>query len=251
MYKYRLVIAYDGTNWSGWQRLADTQRTIQGQLERVLNVLLNNSGEEQTIRINGAGRTDAGVHALGQVADFQVGRRIDPDTLQRQMNQSLPEDIRIRQCREAGARFHSRYDARRKVYCYTLDTRMVPDVFWRRYACHVPVKLNMEQMKAVAARLEGRHDFRNFTTLKDTSKQMVRDIDRIDPVRDRHLLYIVYEGNGFLQQMVRILSGVMVAAGTGEIAPEQVERLLDAEERHLAAAPLPAKGLRLMEVKYQ
>lgn len=243
MRNIRLLLQYEGTKYQGWQRQQSNDHTIQGKLETLLSKMC-----QETIEIQGSGRTDAGVHALGQVANFHTNSKMTVEEMQTYMNTYLPEDIAVLQVAEAGARFHSRLNASGKHYIYRVINSGIPDVFLRRYAIRVPETLDLDAMRKAAAYLCGEHDFKSFTSAKKGKKPTVRRIDSIEIMQEDILLTFSFQGNGFLHHMIRILMGTLLEVGKGERSPESIPELLDAKNRELAGPLMPAKGLTLVEI---
>lgn len=241
---FKLKISYDGTRYYGWERQPGKD-TIQGKLEDVLSRLMGRS-----IDVTGAGRTDAGVHARGMVAnavlDFDGGAEI----LRDYMNRYLPEDIVVTDVKEAGERFHARFLARTKIYTYTCFDGDVRPVFNRRYYTYIPEKLDVDRMQKAARFLVGEHDFKSFCGNPRMKKSTVRRIINIDIRRAKGYVYFTYEGTGFLQYMVRIMTGTLIEVGLGKREPEEMEKILLARDRRVAGYTAPPKGLCLMKVKY-
>ncbi|MBO5335690.1 MAG: tRNA pseudouridine(38-40) synthase TruA [Lachnospiraceae bacterium] len=246
MRNIRMLLQYEGTRYQGWQRQTASDNTIQGKLELLLSRMC-----EEPIEISASGRTDAGVHALGQVANFHTNCTMSVEEMQIYCNRYLPEDIAVVEMTEAAPRFHSRLNACGKRYCYRIINSEIPNVFWRRYAQEVPDRLNVETMKEAARYLCGEHDFKSFTSAKKGKKSTVRRIDRISIEQEGDLLTFTFEGNGFLHHMVRILMGTLLEVGMGKRSPGSIPGIIAACNREAAGALMPAKGLTLMEVYYQ
>ena len=242
----RLLLQYDGTRYLGWQRLGNEPRTIQGRLEAVLSRM---SGE--AVQVVGAGRTDAGAHALGQVASFRTASPLPAQEILEYCNRYLPEDIAVLAAEEAEPRFHARYRASGKRYEYRIDSQPVPDVFRRRYAWHVFERLDLEAMRRAASLLVGEHDFRSYTALKSRSKSTVRHLHSLRVESGRGLVRLNLEADGFLYNMARVIVGTLVEVGLGRMAPERVAEILAARDRSLAGPTAPAHGLFLVEVLYE
>lgn len=244
---YRLKIQYDGTRYKGWQRQKGTEMTIQGKLERVLSLY---AGRE--LEIQGAGRTDAGVHALEQVAHihFPEDCAPAPSALKEYLNEYLPEDIRVLSAERAGDRFHSRLNALGKRYGYHIIKHDRDCVFQRKYAWKAEKSLDADKMRRAAGYLLGTHDFQSFCSRASKKKSTVRTIHSIDIRETEDEIYIVYEGNGFLHNMVRILTGTLAEAGYGELLPEEIPEILEKRERRFAGKTAPARGLFLEKVYY-
>lgn len=244
MRNLRLELCYDGTRYRGWQRLPGVENTIQGKLEKTLSRILG-----EPIEVIGSGRTDAGTHALGQVANFHCTSRMPCEEILGELRKFLPEDIGVYSCKEVSLRFHARLNAQEKTYCYRLWNSDEPCVFQRRYVYTVSRPLNLEAMKAAAAQLVGTHDFSAFCGNKNLKKSTVRTIYRIEILPKGPELQFVFTGNGFLYHMVRILVGTLLEVGRGEREPETLSALFG-KKRELAGQTVPACGLCLMEVKY-
>lgn len=243
MRTYKLTIAYDGTRYKGWQRQGLTDYTIQQILEEGISKVLG-----YDIEIDGSGRTDAGVHARGQVISLQVAGKL-PESFLEDINVILPEDIRVCALELVPNGFHGRYSATAKRYSYLVDRREVPSVFCRKYACHYPFELDVNAMKEAAKRMIGTHDFSAFTDDK-TEKSKKRTIYDITIEEDGFMLRFSFYGNGFLYHMVRILAGTLLQIGAGEKCALDVKEMLDKKDRSLAGFLAPAKGLCLEEVYY-
>lgn len=241
----RILLQYEGTRYQGWQRQESSGNTIQGRLEALLGKMCG-----ERVVLQGSGRTDAGVHALGQVANFHTSSSMPAEEMMEYMNRYLPEDIAVTDILEVPERFHSRLNARGKCYRYQVINSRVPDVFRRRYALELPDALDVEAMRCAAGLLCGEHDFSSFTSAKRGKKSAVRRIDEIRIVQEGSLLTFTFYGNGFLYHMVRILMGTLLEAGKGNIAPSRITDILAAGSREKAGPLVPAKGLTLMEVFY-
>ena len=244
MRNIRLEICYDGTRYRGWQRLGNTDNTIQGKLETALSRIL---GEE--IEVSGSGRTDAGVHAKGQVANFHCENPMPCKDILTQLRTFLPEDIGILSCSEASPRFHARLNAREKTYCYRIWNSDNPCVFQRRYVYVLPEKLDVAAMEQAAGHLVGEHDFSAFCGNPKMKKSTVRCIRSISLERCGDELRIYYTGDGFLQGMVRILTGTLIEVGRGVRSAPSIPALFGAK-RSEAGFLAPAQGLCLEEVFY-
>ena len=217
MTRYKLTIQYDGGRYSGWQAQGNTERTIQGKLERVLSDL-----DGAAVEVQGAGRTDAGVHARGQVASVTLRSDPAPEDILRFCAAHLPRDIAVVQAQEAAPRFHARLNAARKCYVYRIWNDEIPDVFGRKFRCQIGQKLDLEAMRAAASALTGEHDFRSFCGLRRYKKSTVRRVESIEITEHGKEICITYIGDGFLNQMVRILTGTLVEVGLGERAADSM-----------------------------
>ena len=244
MRNIRLDICYDGTRYRGWQRLAGSGDTIQGKLETALSRIL-----DEPIEISGSGRTDAGVHARGQVANFHCQNNMPCQELLAQLRRYLPEDIGIYSCKEVSARFHARLNAKEKTYCYRIWNSDTPCVFERRYVTLFQETLDLDAMRKAAKLLEGEHDFSAFCANAKMKKSTVRYIRSLELTSVGNELRLTVTGNGFLQGMVRILTGTLLEVGTGKRAPGSMEELFGAK-RAEAGFMAPPQGLCLMEVYY-
>lgn len=245
MRNIRMLLQYEGTRYQGWQRQQSTDNTIQGKLE---NLLTRMCGEP--IEIQGSGRTDAGVHALGQVANFHTNSRMSTEEMLVYINRYLPEDIAVVALTEAAPRFHSRLNACGKHYEYLVVNSEIPDVFYRRYALEVPEKLDVQAMEQAAAHLCGEHDFKSFTSAKKGKKSTVRRIDEITIVREGQKIRFSFKGSGFLHHMIRIIMGTLLQVGKGERSPESIPEIIEAQNREMAGPLVPAKGLTLVKVLF-
>jgi tRNA pseudouridine38-40 synthase len=244
MNNYKMTVQYDGTRYSGWQRQGNTAQTIQYKLEQALGRLL-----EEPIEVSGSGRTDAGVHALGQVANFKTEKTVDCGEFLARLNQLLPEDIAVTSLSAASPRFHARLGAKEKTYRYTINLSPVQDVFRRRYEYQLPEPLDLNKMEQAAELLTGTHDFRGFST-GHTKKSTVRYLRSIDFSREGDKLHITFTGNGFLYNMVRILTGTLIEVGQGKRSPDSVIPVFETKDRQLAGFTAPPQGLCLMQVTY-
>lgn len=251
MTNYKLILQYDGTRYSGWQKQGNTANTIQGKLETIASRLTGIPTE-----VNGSGRTDAGVHALGQTANFKgnvTGRNgmiVTPDDIRNYFNEALPLDIRVLSVTEAAPRFHARLNARQKHYRYVVDNGSIANVFTRRYAAHFPGTYDIEAMKQAASLLLGEHDFKSFCENKHMKKSTVRTIRQITVSRNQNMIYMDFFGNGFLYHMVRILSGTLLEIGASQKHPEDIPGILMDRSRPSAGFTAPAHGLFLVDVMY-
>lgn len=243
----KLILEYDGSRYDGWQKQGNTDNTIQGKIEAILYKW---SGEE--IEIHGSGRTDAGVHARGQVANFHIDGKICPDAkdAMNYLNRYLPEDIRVLSAEAMPERFHSRLLATRKTYSYAVETAERKSVFERRYVWGLGEVLDVEAMKQAAEYFLGEHDFKSFCSNKKMKKSTVRRIDSIVIEKQGTKVVLSYTGNGFLYNMVRILTGTLVEVGLGKRKPEEMEKVLLFMNREAAGMTAPPEGLFLMSVDY-
>lgn len=247
---YKMILAYDGTRYNGWQRQGNTDRTIQGKLEQILTRM---AGER--IEVFGSGRTDGGVHAEGQTANFHLKQKEPQEDKSVQIleyiNTYLPEDIAVISCEAAAERFHSRLSAVRKTYRYQIEMGPKKDVFQRAYYYGLGYRLDQRKMEEAAAFLIGTHDFKSFCGNSHMKKTTIRRIDAIEFEKvGESRLHIRYTGNGFLQQMVRILTGTLIEVGLGKRTPGEMKNVLESLNRQAAGFTAPAQGLFLEKVEY-
>lgn len=245
MRNIRLVIQYDGSRYKGWQRLGDCQMTIQGKLESVLSKMA-----EENIEVFGSGRTDAGVHAFNQVANFNTSCEMNTKEILDYCYRYLPDDIVVKKVEEACEKFHARYNVESKKYLYRIWNYKYHDPFIRKYITHIPETLNLVNMRKAATYLVGEHDFTSFTTSKSKKKSRVRKIFEFDIKKDDNVIEIMVEGSGFLHNMVRIMVGTLIEVGLGRMKPEEVSKILNKKDRSLAGPTAPAQGLFLYDVEY-
>ena len=244
MRNLRLDICYDGTRYRGWQRLPGKDDTIQGKLETVLSRILG-----EPIEISGSGRTDAGVHARGQVANFHCESTMAAPEILENLRRYLPEDIGIYSCRDVSERFHARLNVKEKTYCYRVWNSEMPCVFDRRFVAVMPERLDVDAMEQAARYLMGQHDFAAFCGNAKMKKSTVRYIRDLTVTRQGNEVRITVTGNGFLHNMVRILVGTLVEVGRGEREPDSIPQLFGGK-RAEAGFLAPPQGLCLMEVYY-
>lgn len=243
MRNIKIILQYEGTKYQGWQRQTSTENTIQGKLEKLLSKMC-----DEPIEIIGSGRTDAGVHAMGQVANFHTSSTMPVEEMLTYINQYLPQDIAVVQISEAAPRFHSRLNAIGKCYCYRVINSEIPNVFYRRYAMEVPQKLDIAAMEKAAEYLLGEHDFKAFTSTKKGKKSTVRRIDEIKIEKQNDIISFTFIGNGFLYHMIRILVGTLLEVGLGERKTEDIEAVIASQKREMAGPLVPARGLVLEKV---
>lgn len=245
MRNYKITVQYDGTRYKGWQVQKATEATIQGKLQMVLSKLAGHS-----VEVIGSGRTDAGVHAYGQVANFHIDEHFTKEEILDNLNEFLPEDIAVIAIEEVDERFHSRYHAVSKTYSYRIRTGAFSDVFERRFVYHYGKELDVERMKQAAKQLIGQHDFASFCGNKRMKKSTVRTITDIEFLDKGEEIEIRYTGDGFLQNMIRILTGMLIEVGRGDRTPQSMEQILEAKNREMAGYTAPPQGLRLEKVTY-
>ena len=242
---FRLTLCYDGGRYRGWQRQGNTDNTIQTKLETLLSRLL-----EQPVELAASGRTDAGVHARRQVCSFRADTELSTDIMLTELRKYLPDDIGALALEEAPERFHARLSCREKTYVYRIWNSAAPDVFERRYRYAFPAALDEEAMRRAAALLLGTHDFTAFCSNRHMKKSAVRTLRSIDFERSGGELRIVFTGDGFLYNMVRILTGTLLEAGSGQRSAESVTEALESRDRARAGFTAPAQGLFLWDVRY-
>ena len=244
MRNLRLDLCYDGTRYRGWQRLPNREDTIQGKLETALSRIL-----EEPIEVSGSGRTDAGVHARGQVANFHCESAMAPEEILANLRRYLPEDIGIYSCKEVSPRFHARLNAKEKTYCYRIWNSDAPCVFARRFVAVMPEPLDTEAMRQAAGLLLGKHDFSAFCSNAKMKKSTLRELYAIEISRQGEEVRLRFTGNGFLYNMVRIMTGTLIEVGWGQRRPEDIPALFGGK-REQAGFLAPAQGLCLEEVVY-
>jgi tRNA pseudouridine38-40 synthase len=242
---FKIIIEYDGTAYHGWQRQKSC-RSIQGEIEKAL---LRMTGDR--IAITGSGRTDAGVHAMGQVANFFCNKNIEPENFQKGLNSILSKDIIIKDCLIIDSKFHARYDATSKIYNYRILNRKVPSAIDRNYSWFIHKKLNELAMQSAIFHILGRHDFRSFEGAGSPRSDSIRTVLHASLTKQENG-YLIFriEGNGFLRFMVRNIVGTLVDVGLGKITPGDFKKIFLSKDRNLAGATAPPHGLFLMEVKY-
>ena len=250
---YKLILQYDGTKLNGWQKQGNTDNTIQGKLEAILEKMYGHY-----VEVHGSGRTDAGVHALGQVANFHVpevssGEKVkaySTEEIKATLNEYLSKDIRVLKVETVDERFHARLTAKAKTYEYRIDNGEIANVFQRKYAMREETPLKLEAMRQAAGYLIGTHDFKTFCANKKMKKSTVRTIYSIHIEEKDGIVSIKYNGNGFLYNMVRILTGTLIEVGRGKRKPEEMQEIINAQDRGAAGFTAPAQGLFLVEVEY-
>lgn len=243
----KMIVSYDGTRYYGWEHQPNTEMTIQGKLESVLGQL-----QGRPVTVIGAGRTDAGVSARAQTCNVLLDTEMSPEEIQRYMNRYLPDDISVNSVTQAADRFHSRFKAIGKTYRYTLwysEDGSKP-VFDRKQVTVLKEMPDLDRMREAAEHLQGMHDYKSFCGNSHMKKPTVRVVDTINIETSGHYIRIYYHGNGFLQNMVRIMTGTLLECGYGRLAPEDMDRILEAKDRKQAGPTAPAGGLCLMKVDY-
>lgn len=249
MRNIKIIIQYDGSRYKGWQKQnikGTNVSTIQDKIEKVLSKM---TGEE--IQVIGCGRTDTGVHADNYVANFKTNSKMDIKDINEYFLSYLPEDIVIKSIKEVSERFHSRLNIKSKTYIYTIDNNTYNNVFLRRYSYYIKEKLDLYKMREAAKMFIGTHDFQSFTSLKaKNGKSTIRTINQIDITENDNIVKILVNGNGFLLNMVRIISGTLIDVGLGIIEVDDIKRILEAKSRVESGKKAPAKGLCMTNVEY-
>lgn len=261
MRNIKLTIAYDGTNYAGWQvqkvkskaparggsafggknqKLKTVQETIEKALEKIL---------QEKVKLTASGRTDSGVHAIGQVANFKTDSRLFPDNIQKALNSCLPKDIVVKKVEDVALEFHARYNATSKSYRYTILNSRFRSPFDRHYAAFIPYSLDIQSMQDAAVHLVGRHDFRSFQA-KAGESNSTRTIKSLSVKKRGRFIYIDIEADGFLYNMVRNIVGTLIEVGRGKLGANDVMKILKAKKRSLAGPTAPPEGLCLVKVRY-
>ena len=247
MRNFKMTIAYDGTRYFGWEHQPGNDMTIQGKLEAVLSQMTG-----APVTVIGAGRTDAGVHARAMTANVLLDTDLSELQIQQYLNRYLPDDISVNEVRQCADRFHARFKAIGKTYRYTLwyaESGEKP-VFERKYTWVLREKPDVDRMREAAEHLVGEHDFKSFCGNSHMKKSTVRVVDNIQIVESGNTIRLYFHGSGFLQIMVRILTGTLLEAGYGRLTPEDMDRILEARDRKQAGPTAPPQGLCLMKVDY-
>ena len=244
MRNVKLVIAYDGAGFMGWQ-IQSGVRTVQETMEKALGEILGHP-----VRVRASGRTDAGVHAVGQVINFPTSSNIPPDGLLRGLNSILPGDVSVISAADAGPDFHSRYAARSKTYLYLMETAPIRSPFLDRYALHVRWPLDVPAMREAAGHLLGEHDFTSFMAAGSAVKTTVRSITTAELTTQGSKLVFWIQGSGFLRYMVRNIVGTLLLVGRGKLSPQEMSRIMLLKDRGCAGPTAPPQGLYLIGVEY-
>lgn len=245
MKNYKITIQYDGSRYRGWQVQNSTDMTIQGKIQNVLSEMTG-----QAIEVIGSGRTDAGVHAYGQVANFHVPDHFEPLKMLEYLNYYLPMDIAVIDIEEVDERFHARFHATSKTYMYRIHRSLIPNVFERKYMYTYTEDLNIDVMREATKYLIGTHDFMSFCGNKKMKKSTVRTITDITIEELDNEIRISYTGDGFLQQMIRIITGTLIEVGNGARKASDIPTILESKDRANAGYTVPAEGLCLQGVIY-
>ncbi len=244
MRNIKLTIEYDGKDFNGWQK-QPTKLNIQGTIEQAIKQI---TGED--VELNASGRTDAGVHALGQVANFKTNSQIPIEKFAIAINSKLKRSIVIKKAEEVDERFHSRLSCKKKTYRYIINNSPEGTAIYRNLETHIPQKLDLSQMKKVIKYFEGEHDFKAFKASGTSSKSSVRTIYKADIYQENEKIFIEITGNGFLYNMVRIIVGTLVEVGLGKIKPEKIIDIIQQGKRENAGKTFPPNGLYLLKVMY-
>ena len=245
MRNIKLTIEYDGKDFNGWQKQPN-KLNIQGEIERAIE---NVTGEK--VKLIASGRTDAGVHALGQVANFKTNSKMAIEKIPIAINSQVKKSIRIKNAEEVDENFHSRFNCKRKTYRYVIDNSKYGTAIYRNISYHMPIKLNVEEMKKAIKYFEGKHDFKAFKSSGTSSKSSVRTIYSAQILVEGDNIGIDLTGNGFLYNMVRIIAGTLVDVGLGKIKAEDIPKIIEGKDRTKAGKTLPPQGLMLIRVDYE
>lgn len=245
MKNYMFKVKYDGSKYNGWQRLTNNiEKTIQGKIEILLSRLL-----EEEILIIGSGRTDAGVHAFMQVCNFKTSKELKKNFID-EINRYLPKDIVVIELKEVQERFHARYNAIKKTYMYRIDNSQFSDPFIRDFSYRVEKNLNIKKMKEASLLFIGEHDFTSFSKNNQKKKSCIRTIEQIEIIEKNGIIELYYTADGFLYNMVRMLTGVLIGVGLNQIEIREIKELLDEKTRTKHRFVVPPQGLFLWSVEY-
>ena len=245
MRNIKLTIEYDGKKFNGWQRQPD-KLNIQGTIEKAIETVT-----KEPVELNASGRTDAGVHALGQVANFKTNSQIPIEKIPIAINTNLKRSIRIIKAEEVDERFHSRLSCKKKTYRYIINNSQNGTAIYRNLETHIPMNLNIEKMQEAVKYFEGEHDFKAFKASGTSSKNSIRTIYKAEVIQmPNEKIYVELTGNGFLYNMVRIIVGTLVDVGVGKLKPEEITNIINSKKRELAGKTLPPQGLYLVNVEY-
>ncbi len=241
----KLTIEYDGANYQGWQRQRNTRRTLQEMIEKTLERIL-----QERVSLIVSGRTDAGVHARGQVANFKTYTKIPSKKLKQALNNLLPDDIVVARSQDVAGDFHARFAAKSKIYRYVILNQKYPSAFWRNFAYFVPNQLDFRLMQKGARFLVGRHDFRCFQAAGRKAKDTIRIIQKIKVSRKGSIIFVDIQANGFLYKMVRNIVGTLIEVGRKCQPPASIQRIINSRSRQFAGPTVPSRGLYLLRVQY-
>ncbi len=244
MRNIKLTIEYDGKDFKGWQKQPN-KLNIQGEIEKAIE---NITGEK--VELIASGRTDAGVHAMGQVANFKTNSNMPIEKIPIAINSQVKNSIRIQNAEEVDENFHSRFNCKKKTYRYVIDNSKYGSAIYRNISYHMPIKLDVEEMKKAIKYFEGEHDFKAFKSSGTSSKSSVRTIYKADIITEGTNIAIDLTGNGFLYNMVRIIAGTLVDVGLGKIKPDDIPEIIASKDRTKAGKTLPPHGLMLLNVVY-
>ena len=244
MRNIKLTIEYDGKDFKGWQKQPN-KLNIQGEIEKAIE---NITGEK--VELIASGRTDAGVHAMGQVANFKTNSNMPIEKIPIAINSQVKNSIRIQNAEEVDENFHSRFNCKKKTYRYIIDNSKYGSAIYRNISYHMPIKLNVEEMKKAIKYFEGEHDFKAFKSSGTSSKSSVRTIYKADIITEGDNIAINLIGNGFLYNMVRIIAGTLVDVGLGKIKADDIPAIIESKDRTRAGKTLPPHGLMLLNVVY-
>jgi len=245
MRNIKMVLEYDGSHYKGWQRQTALKSTVQGRIEHVLQLM---TGEK--IELHGAGRTDTGVHALGQVANFHTKSQKRLSEIEDYLHKYFPDDINLLDIQEMPERFHSRLNAKGKQYLYRIWNHPLKNIFNKRYYFHIKKPLNIEKMKQAADLFIGTKDFRSFTALKSKNKSTVRTLSKIEILKKESEITLNFSGDGFLHKMVRVITGTLIQVGLGELSVSEIKEMFEKEKRSAAGFTAPPHALFLVKVVY-
>lgn len=245
MRNIKLTIEYEGKDYNGWQKQPN-KLNIQGEIERAIQIV---TGQE--VELIGSGRTDAGVHAFAQVANFKIESDFPIEKIATAINSQLKKSIRVLKAQEVPLEFHSRYHCHKKTYGYIIENSEQGTAIYRNNTFHVSQPLDVEKMQQAANYLVGEHDFSSFKSSGTSSKSSVRTIYQAQVLKEQTRVIIILTGNGFLYNMVRIIAGTLVEIGLGHMEPEEMKKILEAKDRQKAGKTLAAQGLFLMNVEYE
>ena len=245
MRNIKLIIEYDGKDFNGWQKQPN-KLNIQGEIERAIEGVT-----KEKVELYASGRTDAGVHAFGQVANFKTNSNIPIEKMATAINSQLKYSIRIKKAEEVEENFHSRYNCKEKTYMYIINNEEQASAIFRNMEYHFPKKLDIEKMQKAAKYFEGEHDFSAFKSSGTSSKSSVRKIYNADVSTYNGRIIIKLTGNGFLYNMVRIIAGTLLEVGMGAIKPESIKEIIEDKDRKKAGKTLPPHGLYLVKVEYE
>ena len=244
MRNIKLIIEYDGKKFGGWQK-QPTKLNIQGEIEQAIKEI---TGED--VELIASGRTDSGVHSLGQVANFKTNSNIEIEKVAIAINSKLKKSIVIKKAEEVSEDFHARYSCKGKKYRYIINNSQQGTAIYRDLECHIPQKLDVEKMRKAIKYFEGEHDFKGFKASGTSSKNTIRTIYKAEIKQEGERIIIELTGSGFMYNMVRIIAGTIVDVGLGRIKPEEIPRIINLKDRNKAGKTLPAHGLYLVEVYY-